>query len=81
MTAKNNYTLATLGDWFKILCQPEQKPKPITLSMHILFFFHPLSKLQVIVRNSDWFMLLFASVVIGRREYSLATHLKTTLTQ
>ena len=29
-------------------------------------FFRALSKLQVIARNSDWFIALFAPVVIGR---------------
>lgn len=55
INAKNYYALATLGDWFKISCKLEPKPKPkqITRSMHNLFFSHPLSKLQVIVRNSD----------------------------
>ena len=29
-------------------------------------FFHPLSKFQVVARNSDWFIVLFAPFVIGQ---------------
>ena len=32
-------------------------------------FSRPLSKLQVIARNSDWFIALFAPNVIGRSDY------------
>ena len=34
-----------------------------------LEFSHALSKLQVIARNSDWFIALFTHVVIGRSNY------------
>jgi len=33
--------------------------------VHVMFS-RPLSKLQIIARNSDWFIALFAPVVIGR---------------
>lgn len=39
------------------------KPKPIAPCM--CDFSHTLSKLQVIVRNSDWFINCFATAVIG----------------
>ena len=46
-------------------------------------FSRPLSKLQVIARNSDWFITLFAPVKIGRRNYFsncfFDRHLKTAL--
>ena len=32
-------------------------------------FSSALSKLQIIARNSDWFITLFAAVVIGRSDY------------
>ena len=42
-----------------------------------------LNKLQVTARNSDWFMVLFAPVVIGQSDYFgtgfFDSHLKTTL--
>ena len=33
-------------------------------------------QLQVIARNSDWFIALFAPVVIGRSNYFFDGHLK-----
>ena len=33
-------------------------------------------QLQVIARNSDWFITLFAPVVIGRSNYFFDSHLK-----
>ena len=47
--------------------QWEAKPKPIASCTRD--FSRASSKLQVISRNSDWFMALFASVVIGRSSY------------
>ena len=41
-----------------------------------------LSKLRVIAKNSDWFIVLFVPVVIGRNNYFvflLDSHLKTSL--
>jgi len=32
-------------------------------------FSRPLKKLQVVDRNSDWFITLFALVLIGRTNY------------
>ena len=42
----------------------EAKPKPIAPGARD--FSRPLSKLQIIARNFDWFMALYAPVVIGR---------------
>ena len=67
MTVKSNntITIATLG--WEILCQffnqREAKPKPIAPCTHD--FSCSLGKLQVIARNSDWFIALFAPIVIG----------------
>ena len=43
--------------------QLEAKPKPIAPCTHN--FSHALSKIQVIARNSNWFIALFAPVVNG----------------
>ena len=50
--------------WRQIFNQREEKSKPIAASTRD--FSRALSKLQVIARNSDWFIALFAPVVIGR---------------
>ena len=68
MTVESDYAIAiaALSDWLKIsrqfFNQWEAKPKPIAPCSRD--FFRTLSKLQVIARNSDWFIALFASVVI-----------------
>ena len=58
--------LATPSDWLKIsrkfFNQWETKPKPIHFS-------RALSKVQVIARNFDWFIAMFAPVVKGRINY------------
>jgi len=70
MTVESNYVIAsaTLNDWLKRLAsvfQPmRSKPKPIALSTRD--FSRALSKLQIIARNCDWFIAVFAAVVIGR---------------
>ena len=58
-------------DWLKIPCkffnQRVTKPKPnepCTRDFSLAW-----SKLQVIARNSDWFISLFAPVVIGGSNY------------
>ena len=53
--------------WASFFNQVEVKPKPITLCKH--GFFCTLSNLQVITRNSDWFIVLFAPVVIGQSNH------------
>ena len=70
MTVESNYVIAiaTLSDWLKRLApvfQPrESKPKQIAPCTRN--FFRASSELQVIARNCDWFIALFAPVVIGR---------------
>ena len=70
MTAVSNYAIAIAKLIGKKLSrqffnQWETKPKPIAACERD--FSRPLSKLEVITKNSDWFIALFASVVIGRR--------------
>ena len=64
MTIEGNYTItiAKLTDWLKTV----KKLKPIAACTHD--FSRLLSTLQVIIRNSDWFIALFTSVVIGRSD-------------
>ena len=70
MIVKSNYVIAiaTLSDWFKRLApvfQPmRSKTKPI--APRTRDFSRPLSELQVIARNCDWFIALSAPVVIGQ---------------
>ena len=70
MTVESNYVIAiaTLNDWLKrpapVFNQWEAKAKPI--APRTRDFSHTLSELQVIGRNCDWFIVLSASVVIGR---------------
>ena len=66
MAVESNYAsaIATLSDWGEFFSQLEAKPKPITTCTRD--FFRAFSKLQVIARNSDWFIALFAPVVIGQ---------------
>ena len=47
--------------------QGEAKPKPIASCNRD--FSRAVSKSQVIARNYDWFIVLFAPVVIGRINY------------
>jgi len=44
-----------------------RKQKPIATCTRD--FSRPLSNLQVIAKNSDWFIALFAPLVIGLRYY------------
>ena len=54
--------------------------KPKTIAPCTCDSSRALSELQVIARNSDWFIALFAPVVIGRRNYfGFDGHLKTAL--
>ena len=60
-----------ISDWLKSVApvfQPmRSKAKPIAPCARDYAL--ALSKLQVIVRNSDWFITLFAPVVIGLNDY------------
>ena len=73
MTVESNHTLrfVSLVIGLKIsrqyFNQREEKPNPIAAYKHDIY--HPLSKLQVIGRNSDWCISLFALVLIGRSDY------------
>ena len=66
ITVESNCTvvISTLGDWLKNLALffSQWHAKPIT--PNALDFSRAFSKLQVIVRNSDCFITLFALVVI-----------------
>ena len=70
MTLESDYVIAiaTLSDWLKKLApvfQPTRsQTKPIAPCTRD--FSRGLSELQVIARNCDWFIALFAPVVIGR---------------
>ena len=71
MTVESNYVIAiaTLSDWLKRLppvFQPMRSAKPRPIAPCTRDFSRALSELQVIARNCDWFIALFAPVVIGR---------------
>ena len=42
---------------------------PNSIAPGMCDFSHNLSKLQAMARNSDWFIVLFVPVVIGRINY------------
>ena len=74
MTAESNYAIAisTLGDWLKksrasFSTNEKQNLKPIAPCTCDIS--RTLSKLHVTARNSDWFVIVFAPVVIDRRNY------------
>ena len=63
--------ISTLGDWVKNLApvfQPMCRKIKTNRTLYP-WFSRALRKLQVIARNSDWSIALFASVVIGRSNY------------
>ena len=66
MIVENNYTvaIATLAEF---LNQWEAKPKSTAPCARD--FSRALRKLQVITKKSDWFITLFAPVVIGPSNY------------
>ena len=57
---------ATPSYWLKYLA-PVFPPMRSETKSNPTEFYRVFSKLQVIVRNSDWFTALFAPVVIGKR--------------
>ena len=63
MTVKCNYAIAILGP---TAIFPTSEKQIQNQSHLVRDFSRALSKLQVIVGNSDWFIALFAPVVIGR---------------
>ena len=54
-----------LSDWLKNLPPVSQSMRSKSNTNHTVFF-RALNKLQVIARNSDWFIATFVPVVIGR---------------
>ena len=71
MTVENKHAIAMLIDWLKNLAPVLQsmKGKSKTNRIFCVRFSRSLNKLQVIARNCDWFIALFAPVVIGRSNY------------
>ena len=65
MNVESNHVIAIamLGDWLKNFAPVFQPMRSKTKTNRAL------SKLQVISRNSDWLIALFAPVVIGRSYY------------
>ena len=62
MTTKSNYAIVTA------LKEADAKRKHFALFTRN--FSRALSKFQVITRNSDWLVVLFVPVVIGRSNWS-----------
>ena len=87
MTFESNYliAIATLRDWLK-RCEPffsTNEKQNQNQSRHARVS-RTLRELQVISRNCDWFIALFAPVMIGRRNcfgFGFSTDLKTALYQ
>ena len=75
-TVENDYAIviAMLSDWLKTLSgfQPMRSKAKTNRTLYALWAI----QLQVIARNSDWFIALFAPVVIGRSNYFFDSHLK-----
>ena len=75
MTVESNYAIAiaTLSDWLKNIApifQSMRSKTKIKINRSLeARLSRASSKLQVIVRNSDWFIALFAPVVIGWSDY------------
>ena len=71
MTVESNYVIAiaTLSDWLKRRASFSTNEKQNQNQSHLVRvnFSRALGELQVIARNSDWFIALFAPVVIGWR--------------
>ena len=69
MTVKNNYVNATamLGDWHKNVAPGFQPMRSKNKNNHTLYA--QLQVVQVIARDFDWFIELFAPVVIGHSNY------------
>ena len=71
MTVESNnvIAIATRGDWLKRLApvfQPMRCKTKTNRTIDTRDFSRASRELQVIVRICDWFMALFAPVVIGR---------------
>ena len=70
MTVESNYVIAnaTLSDWLKRLAPVFQPMRSKTKSIApcTRHFSRALTELKAIARNCDWFIALFAPVMIGR---------------
>ena len=70
MTVESKYAIAiaVLSDWLKNLAPVFQLMRNKTKTNRTLYerFSRAFSRLQVIARNSDWFIAVFALAVIGR---------------
>ena len=75
MTVESNYVLRLLRlviglkDSRQFFGQWEAKPKPKPIAPCTRDFSRALSKFQIIARNCDWLIALFAPVVIGRSNF------------
>ena len=69
MTVESNYVIAItmLGDWLKILAPVFRPKRSKAKSNRTLLrdFSRALSALQVVAGNCDWFIALFAPILIG----------------
>ena len=68
MTVERNYVIAiaTLNDWPKTLALVFQPMRIKTKTNRTMY---ASSKFQIIARDCDWFIALFAPVVIGRQSF------------
>ena len=78
MIAKNTYAIAiaTLSGWLKNLAAVFQPMRSKNKNQsHLVRAIYPaLSASYTISRNYDWFIALFAPVVIGRNNYFVIGH-------
>ena len=79
MIIESNFAIAIARhtDWLKDLAlvfQPMRKKK--TIAPWTRDFHYVLSKLRVTARNSDWFIALFAPVVVNNLKETLAFRFK-----
>ena len=58
-----------IGLWISHQFFNQWETKPKQIAPYTRDFYRALSKLQIIARNSDWFIALFVSVAIGRSNY------------
>ena len=87
MTVESNYVIAiaTLDDWLerRAIFSTNEKQNQNQKAPCTRDFSCALSEFQVIARNCDWFIALFAPVVIIRSNYFgfglFCSHLKTVL--
>ena len=73
MIVENNYeiAIASLSHWLQILAPGFLLMTSKTKTNRTLYarFSRALGKLQAIARNSDWFIMLFTPVLVGRSNY------------